>query len=440
MPLASTSKCRCGPSPAHSVPPCPPATRPRAPRPCMHRRSTRGGRSPSRAPAHLDHHRLAVAALDGRPRRPARLAGGMTSRPYGAPGCRRRRGTRATPVNGSWRQPKADVTPPPRIGTRVHRLPRGSRAAARVASVPPAAAGARPARAPEPRRARREPAGAGCRSGDAGETPVPAVCVDAFGIASNQRRAEPATLAGQVFRELRVDRLEHRARPEARLLAGRRRASTGASAAASAAGTSTRTAAPPAAMLGALRGRARAVHPGRASDRTARGDRRCRRSHDHQLGAERARGLERLHDGDDVARRRAERVQRADDRVQRRALFERRRAGVAPRRRRPARLRHDRRLAQPPAASAARRGTASQIRTDRLPCATAAGPMRTSPPITTVPVRSLMTTRAGSPSIDRQRLEPRDQVGTRARDRPPAPRRHGAGVDAPAPRRRRARR
>ena len=34
------------------------------------------------------------------------------------------------------------------------------------------------------------------------------------------------------------------------------------------------------------------------------------------------------------------------------------------------------------------------MRTDRLPCATAAAPMRTSPPITTVPVRSLITTRA----------------------------------------------
>src|SRR5712672_2073120 len=46
-------------------------------------------------------------------------------------------------------------------------------------------------------------------------------------------------------------------------------------------------------------------------------------SHDHDLGAKRAGGLEGLHDGDDVARRRAEAVERADDGVERRALFER---------------------------------------------------------------------------------------------------------------------
>ena len=35
---------------------------------------------------------------------------------------------------------------------------------------------------------------------------------------------------------------------------------------------------------------------------------------------------------------------------------------------------------------------------------------RTSPPITTVPVRSLMTTRADGVHVDRQRLEARDQI------------------------------
>ena len=36
------------------------------------------------------------------------------------------------------------------------------------------------------------------------------------------------------------------------------------------------------------------------------------------------------------------------------------------------------------------------IFTERLPCATAAAAIRTSPPTTTVPVRSLMTTRAAA--------------------------------------------
>ena len=53
------------------------------------------------------------------------------------------------------------------------------------------------------------------------------------------------------------------------------------------------------------------------------------------------------------------------------------------------------------------------MRTDRLPCATAAGPRRTSPPMTTVPVRSLITTRAADVERDGQRLEPGDQLGQR---------------------------
>ena len=77
------------------------------------------------------------------------------------------------------------------------------------------------------------------------------------------------------------------------------------------------------------------------------------------------------------------------------------------------------------------------MRTDSLPCATAAGPSRTSPPSTTVPVRSLTTTRADHVELDRQRLDPGDEVRNRRAVGEQAPgsrqRRHRAHAPTPAP-------
>ena len=108
----------------------------------------------------------------------------------------------------------------------------------------------------------------------------------------------------------------------------------------------------------------------------------------------------------------AERVQRAHDIGERRARLERHELRVSLLDV-DLRLRHHRRLAPARTAPAATRRNCVAMRTDRLPCATAAGPSRTSPPSTTVPVRSLMTTRAVASTRDRQRLEPGDQIGKR---------------------------
>ena len=135
-----------------------------------------------------------------------------------------------------------------------------------------------------------------------------------------------------------------------------------------------------------------------------------RRSHDHQFGAQRAGCLERLHDGDDVARRRAERVERAHHRVERRRPPRASRAARRPPRRRrsaaartvvcPCDIRVRLRHVEPASRSAP---TGCRARPRRGRCAR-------RPPITTVPVRSLITTRAGDVHVDRQRLDPRDQL------------------------------
>ena len=134
----------------------------------------------------------------------------------------------------------------------------------------------------------------------------------------------------------------------------------------------------------------------------------------------------------------AERVERAHHVAQRRAGVERRPAARRlPRRR--ARVCGTTVVWPPDSGAGCETSYCVEMRTDRLPCATAAGPRRTSPPITTVPVRSLMTTRAVDVERDRQRLEARDQLGQRRPDtRAGTCTATDAGIDDAAPRRRRA--
>ena len=139
----------------------------------------------------LDHHRLTVAPLEaGRDDPPG--SGGHDLASVGRPDVDAgvklgHAGERVlAPAEG-----RCDVRRRG-IGTRDHRLPRRSRGLRRARRPSrPAAAGGQPARAPAARAAASEPAGAVAGVETPVETPVPAVCADAFVIASISVGASP---------------------------------------------------------------------------------------------------------------------------------------------------------------------------------------------------------------------------------------------------------